>query len=215
MMFRWVAVLLVSACAAPPAPPELLVSARARGLHPGELVVRTLAADAPLSAVRARAFGRTLHPWAPTVTAPASPTLVFVPPVPHRANSAFGTRSVFNGEPRGAHGGADFLSPTGTPIKAPAPGTVVLAHDLYYTGGTVIPDHGVGVFSVFAHLSKISSAVGDVVPQGTVVGLVGATGRVTGAHLHWTLRVGGARVDPLAILELLGPAPPDPPVIRP
>jgi murein DD-endopeptidase MepM/ murein hydrolase activator NlpD len=128
----------------------------------------------------------------------------FIRPVPQAANSAFGTRSVFNGEPRGAHSGADFLSPAGTPIKAPNAGRVMLAKDLYYSGNTVIIDHGLGVFSFLCHMSQIDVKVGDTVEPGQVVGLVGATGRVTGAHLHWTLRVAGARVDPLALLALLG-----------
>ena len=131
-------------------------------------------------------------------------TTLFVRPVPHEANSAFGTRSVFNGQPRGAHGGADFLSPSGTPIKAPNAGRIVLAKDLYYSGGTVIIDHGLGVFSFLCHMSKINVAVGDIVTPAQVVGLVGETGRVTGAHLHWTMKVSGARVDPLALLALLG-----------
>lgn len=131
-------------------------------------------------------------------------TTPFVRPVPQVANSAFGTRSVFNGQPRNAHSGADFLSPAGTPVKAPNAGRVVLAKNLYYSGNCVIIDHGLGVFTYFAHFSRIDVAVGDVVTTGQVVGLVGATGRVTGAHLHWTLRVAGARVDPLALLALLG-----------
>jgi murein DD-endopeptidase MepM/ murein hydrolase activator NlpD len=126
----------------------------------------------------------------------------FVAPVPHRANSAFGTRSVYNGQARSPHGGADFLSPAGTPIVSPATGKIVLAKDLYYTGGTVVVDHGLGIVSLFAHLSKISATVGDMVTRGDTVGLVGATGRVTGAHLHWTLRINGARVDPLSILAV-------------
>ncbi|TAK14616.1 MAG: M23 family metallopeptidase [Acidobacteria bacterium] len=134
----------------------------------------------------------------------------FVRPVPQPANSAFGTRSVFNGQPRNAHSGADFLSPAGTPVKAAASGRVVLAKSLYYSGNTVIIDHGLGVFSLFAHLSRIDVRVGDDVAGGRVVGLVGATGRVTGAHLHWTVRVAGARVDPLAVLTLLGPRAPRP-----
>jgi murein DD-endopeptidase MepM/ murein hydrolase activator NlpD len=129
--------------------------------------------------------------------------LMFVAPVPHAANSVFGQRSIFNGEPRSAHGGADFLSPAGTPIKAPAPGKVMLADDLYYTGGTVVVDHGLGIVSLFAHLSKVTAAVGDDVERGATVGLVGATGRVTGAHLHWTVRVNGARVDPLSLVAVL------------
>jgi murein DD-endopeptidase MepM/ murein hydrolase activator NlpD len=131
-------------------------------------------------------------------------TSAFVRPVPQRANSAFGTRSILNGQPRSPHGGADFASPSGTPIKAPAGGRVVLADDLYYTGGTVAIDHGVGLVSLFAHLSRIDVEAGDTVAAGTVVGLVGATGRVTGAHLHWTVRAAGARIDPLSLLAVLG-----------
>jgi murein DD-endopeptidase MepM/ murein hydrolase activator NlpD len=127
----------------------------------------------------------------------------FVRPVPHAANSRFGSRSIFNGEPRAPHSGADFVSPTGTPVRAPASGRVVLAQDLYFSGRTVILDHGLGVFSQLLHLSRIDVAVGQAVRAGTVVGLVGATGRVTGPHLHWSLRVGGARVDPLSALALL------------
>jgi peptidase M23-like protein len=128
----------------------------------------------------------------------------FVRPVPQSANSAFGTRSVFNGQRRGAHGGADFPSPAGTPVLAPNAGRVVLVRNLYYSGNTVIVDHGLGVFSYFAHLSNMTVTEGATVVTGATVGHVGATGRVTGPHLHWTVRVGGARVDPLALLELLG-----------
>jgi murein DD-endopeptidase MepM/ murein hydrolase activator NlpD len=127
----------------------------------------------------------------------------FVRPVPDPANSAFGTRSVLNGQPRSPHGGADFLSPAGRPVKAPNAGTVVLAEELYYTGGTVIVDHGLGLFSLFAHLSALTAHAGDRVKTGDVVGSVGATGRVTGPHLHWTVRLNGARVDPLSLLAAL------------
>jgi murein DD-endopeptidase MepM/ murein hydrolase activator NlpD len=128
----------------------------------------------------------------------------FVRPVPGAANSQFGSRSVFNGEPRSPHSGADFLSPSGTPVRAPNAGRVVGARDLFFSGNTVIVDHGLGLFSTLAHLSRIDVREGQAVSAGEVVGLVGATGRVTGAHLHWALRVAGARVDPLALLELLG-----------
>ena len=128
----------------------------------------------------------------------------FVRPVPDAANSAFGSRSVFNGQPRSPHGGADFLSPSGRVIVAPNAGRVVVAGDLYYTGGTVVIDHGLGVLSLFAHLSAIEIHEGDMVATGGRVGLVGATGRVTGPHLHWAVRVGGTRVDPLSLLSVLG-----------
>ena len=127
-------------------------------------------------------------------------------PVTEPANSSFGTRSVFNGEPRSPHSGTDFLSPAGTPIHAPAAGRVLAARDLFFTGNTVVIDHGLGVYSMLAHLSRIDVREGQTIAQGDRVGLVGATGRVTGAHLHWALRVGAARVDPLSVLALFDTA---------
>src|SRR5205085_12304860 len=126
----------------------------------------------------------------------------FVRPVNDPANSAFGTRSVFNGKPRNAHGGADFLSPAGTPIHAPNAGRVVVARPLYFSGNTVVIDHGLGIFSMLAHLSAFDVHEGDRVAAGDRVGRVGATGRVTGPHLHWAVRAAGARVDPLSVLAL-------------
>jgi murein DD-endopeptidase MepM/ murein hydrolase activator NlpD len=126
--------------------------------------------------------------------------LPFRLPVTQAPISNFGTRSVFNGKPRSPHGGVDFASPTGTPIAAPSAGHVALAMPLYFTGNTVIIDHGQGIYSLFAHLSKFSVQQGALVARGDVVGLVGATGRVTGPHLHWTVRLHGARVDPLSLI---------------
>ena len=131
-------------------------------------------------------------------------TSPFVRPVPQPANSAFGTRSIFNGEPRNAHTGADFMSPAGTPIGAPNAGRVVIARDLYFSGNTVLIDHGLGLFSLLAHLSAFDVHEGDLVSPGQIVGRVGATGRVTGPHLHWAVRANGARVDPLSLLAVLG-----------
>ena len=124
-------------------------------------------------------------------------------PVPGEATSAFGSRSVFNGQPRRPHSGADFRAATGTPVKAPNGGRVVMTGDTYFSGGSVILDHGWGLYSYFAHLSKILVQEGDRVEAGQGVGHAGATGRVTGPHLHWTLRLSGARVDPLSLMELL------------
>lgn len=131
----------------------------------------------------------------------------FERPVPQESNSAFGSRSVFNGQARSPHSGADFLSPAGTPIHAPNAGRVMLARDLYFSGNTVIIDHGLGLFSQFAHMSKIGVEPGQTVTSGQVVGEVGATGRVTGAHLHWAVRLTGARIDPLSLLATLGGTP--------
>ena len=127
----------------------------------------------------------------------------FLRPVPGLPNGAFGSRSIFNGVPRQPHGGADFLSPAGTPIHAPNGGRVVLARDLYFTGHTVVIDHGLGVFSLLAHLSVVDVHQGEFVARGDTIGQVGATGRVTGPHLHWAVRMNGARVDPLAVLATM------------
>jgi hypothetical protein len=128
----------------------------------------------------------------------------FVRPVPQASNSAFGTRSIFNGRPMNPHGGADFLSPAGTPVQAPNAGRILVAQDLYYSGNTLVIDHGLGCFSLLAHLSEMDVREGNVVRAGQLLGRVGATGRVTGPHLHWAVRVAGARVDPLSVLALLG-----------
>jgi murein DD-endopeptidase MepM/ murein hydrolase activator NlpD len=284
---RVAALLVAAALPLYAAPTPISVTARARAIRPGELVVLTITTVAPAEDVRARAFGHDLEPYRvsarvwrvlvgidldvtpgshpvsieagradhaetttyrlavkarafPTrnltvdeafVNPPASvqPRIAeeakklaalwqasapdrlwrgpFVRPVPDPANSAFGTRSVFNGQPRSPHSGADFLSPAGRPVKAPNAGRVVLAENLYYTGNTVVVDHGLGLFSLFAHLSVMNVAKGDRVTTGEVVGQVGATGRVTGPHLHWTVRAGGARIDPLSLLAVLGAAP--------
>ena len=128
----------------------------------------------------------------------------FLRPVPDQANSRFGTRSILNGEPRRPHGGTDFLSAAGTPVHAPNAGRVAAARELFFTGNTVIIDHGMGVVSLLAHLSSVDVREGERVSAGQIVGRVGATGRVTGPHLHWALTVAGARVDPLSALALLG-----------
>ena len=126
----------------------------------------------------------------------------FREPVPGAPTSSFGRRSVFNGQPRNPHSGTDFRSRAGTPVRAPNAGRVVLTGNQYFSGNVVILDHGWGLYSYFAHLSTIGVAEGELVARGEVVGAVGATGRVTGAHLHWTVRLNEARVDPLALLEL-------------
>ena len=128
----------------------------------------------------------------------------FERPVPGPSNGRFGARSVFNGQARSPHAGADFSSEAGTPVKAPNAGKVVAARELFFTGNTVIVDHGAGVSSLLAHLSRIDVHEGDLVTPGEIIGAVGATGRVTGPHLHWAVRVGRARVDPLSLLAVLG-----------
>jgi murein DD-endopeptidase MepM/ murein hydrolase activator NlpD len=129
----------------------------------------------------------------------------FEMPVPGEATSSFGRLSVLNGESRGRHQGADFRAATGTPVHAPNAGRVALAADLYFSGNTVILDHGLGMFSLLAHLSKLSVETGAMVARGDVLGDSGATGRVTGPHLHWALRLGPASVDPIALVAAVAP----------
>ncbi len=124
----------------------------------------------------------------------------FVLPVDGQPTSNFGTRSFYNGQPRSPHAGVDFVGAIGTPIRAANHGEVVVASPMYFTGNTIVIDYGDGLLSVFAHLSEIQAHVGDTVEPSTIVGLVGATGRVTGPHLHWSVRLNGARVDPLSLL---------------
>jgi murein DD-endopeptidase MepM/ murein hydrolase activator NlpD len=125
-------------------------------------------------------------------------------PVPGPETSAFGRISIVNGERRSPHAGSDLQAAVGTPVRAPNAGTVVLSDALYFSGETVIIDHGLGLFSYLAHLSRRDAAEGDAVTAGEVVGLSGVTGRITGPHLHWSVRVGSARVDPMSLLHTLG-----------
>jgi murein DD-endopeptidase MepM/ murein hydrolase activator NlpD len=136
-----------------------------------------------------------------------------VAPVPHPRGSPFGSRSIFNGVPRDRHAGLDFASPAGAVIRAPAAGRIVLVDDLYFTGNTVVVDHGAGVYSVLAHMQRTFVEVGQDVARGARLGTVGATGRATAAHLHWSVRVGGTRVDPASVLEVFG-APPARQVVK-
>ncbi len=129
---------------------------------------------------------------------------LFRVPVPGPPISGFGKRSIYNGQPRSPHAGTDFQGATGTPIVAPNAGRVVLAANLYYSGNTVVIDHGLGLYSYFGHMSAFAVRLGDRVTSGQVVGKVGATGLVTGPHLHWSVRLVGTRVDPLSLINLLG-----------
>jgi murein DD-endopeptidase MepM/ murein hydrolase activator NlpD len=130
------------------------------------------------------------------------PDEAFTVPIPGGTGTNFGERRFFNGEPRAPHSGADLRATTGTPVHATNRGRVVLAKALFFTGETVILDHGLGIYSLYAHLSRVDVKRGDIVTNGQIVGLVGATGRVTAPHLHWGMRVQGARVDPFSLVGL-------------
>lgn len=126
----------------------------------------------------------------------------FLVPVQGEAHHNFGERRFFNNKPRSSHSGEDISSPLGTPVKASNSGKVVLADDLYFAGKTVILDHGLGVFTLYCHFSKIKVQRGVFVEKGSVIGEIGATGRVTGPHLHWGVKIRGKRVDPFSLLSL-------------
>ena len=130
----------------------------------------------------------------------------FRQPLEGIVTSLFGHRRFFNGKPRNPHSGLDIAAASGTPIIAAGAATVTLADDLYFNGKTLFLDHGQGLITMYCHMSELKVAPGDRVEQGDVIGLVGATGRVTGAHLHWSVSLNGNRIDPPTFVTALNSA---------
>jgi murein DD-endopeptidase MepM/ murein hydrolase activator NlpD len=124
-------------------------------------------------------------------------------PVPGEMNGPFGTRRLFNHELQSRHTGVDFRAQTGEPIHAAGAGVVRLAKELFFSGNAVVIDHGAGVFTSYSHLSRIDVHVGQRVEKGQTVGLAGATGRATGPHLHWGVKVNSVNVNPLTFVQLI------------
>jgi murein DD-endopeptidase MepM/ murein hydrolase activator NlpD len=121
----------------------------------------------------------------------------FIWPIAGRVSGVYGSQRIYNGTPKSWHSGVDVAAAQGTPIKAPAGGIITFAKpDLYLTGGTVLIDHGMGISSNFLHLSRLDVKVGDRIEQGQIIGLVGATGRATGPHMHWGMNWLKVRIDP-------------------
>ncbi len=129
-------------------------------------------------------------------------------PVTGVVSGLYGSRRILNGEPRAPHLGVDIAAGEGTPVASPTDGVVSLVDDQFFTGNTVMLDHGLGLTSVYAHLSRIDVAVGERVAAGRIIGAVGQTGRATAAHLHWGVYLMGTGVDP-ALLAGPMPLPPD------
>ena len=126
----------------------------------------------------------------------------FLPPVPHDASaSSFGSRRIINGVARAPHSGTDLSAPAGTEVIATNHGRVVLVGNFFFAGGSVVIDHGGGLFTMYFHLSEFNVEEGALVRKGDVLALSGDTGRVTGPHLHWGARLNNTRVDPMDLLR--------------
>ncbi|MYD45339.1 MAG: M23 family metallopeptidase [Gammaproteobacteria bacterium] len=125
-------------------------------------------------------------------------------PVEGPRTGVFGTQRFYNDSEvsYSYHSGVDYAAPKGTPVSAPAPGTVVVTHDMYFNGKTVVIDHGSGFISVMCHLDSIDVEMDTVVKRGDVIGTVGSTGRSTGPHLHWTISLQGTKIDPEMFMDV-------------
>jgi murein DD-endopeptidase MepM/ murein hydrolase activator NlpD len=131
----------------------------------------------------------------------AAPDSGFARPSRGRLSSRFGLRRYFNGQARLPHSGLDFAAPAGSPVLAPAAGTVVDSGNYFFNGNTIFLDHGQGLITAYMHLSRIDVVVGQRVARGERLGAVGASGRATGPHLHWTVILNATPVDPALFLE--------------
>jgi murein DD-endopeptidase MepM/ murein hydrolase activator NlpD len=169
-----------------------------------QLTVAPAFATAPDSALAVRIADERAQARAVSRTALTTPRLwrgAFALPVAGRVTSPFGKGREFNGTLQSRHMGTDLSGQTGTPVYAANRGVVALTGDFYYAGRVVYVNHGAGLVTVYMHLSEIAVSEGDPIDTGQLIGRVGATGRVTGPHLHWTLRYGSVSVDPLSIVE--------------
>jgi len=127
----------------------------------------------------------------------------FLSPVPAAAvPEGFGLRRIINDQPRSPHSGADYKAPRGSVVRASNAARVALTEEQFFAGNALVLDHGLGLYTIYFHLQEFTVKTGDVVQKGQEVGRVGATGRATGPHLHFGVRLNGARIDPAALLRL-------------
>jgi murein DD-endopeptidase MepM/ murein hydrolase activator NlpD len=172
-------------------PEQRLTIANPRMVNPDPADLERIRRESSLMREQYVRFGPLEHSLAP-----------FLKPVDGITSSPFGRRRILNDQPRNPHSGLDIAAITGTPIKAPAPAKVTLTGDFYFNGKTVFLDHGGGLITMYSHMSEIIAAEGDDVIRGATIGLVGATGRVTGPHLHWSVNLNGNRVNPVELMTL-------------
>jgi murein DD-endopeptidase MepM/ murein hydrolase activator NlpD len=126
----------------------------------------------------------------------------FIMPVDGKIAGSFGRRRIINGQPRSPHNGEDINAPQGTVVRATNEGIIALVGDFFFSGKSIVLDHGLGLYTMYFHLDEVDVAEGEKISKGAVLGKVGATGRATGPHLHWGMRIDGARVNPLSILNV-------------
>ncbi len=140
---------------------------------------------------------KALANWSPTLPE----TLQLDLPVKGPVSSTFGLRRFFNKQPRKPHSGLDLAAAEGTPVKAPSGGRIIDTGKFFFNGNTVFIDHGEGLVTMYCHLSRIDVKPGQRVKRGAIIGAVGKTGRVTGPHLHWSVSLNDARIDPVFLLR--------------
>lgn len=172
-------------------PEQRLTIANPKMVNPDPSDLERIGRESKLMREQYRRFSPLEHSLAP-----------FLKPVDGVTSSPFGRRRILNDQPRNPHSGLDIAATTGTPIKAPAPAKVTLTGDFYFNGKTVFLDHGGGLVTMYCHMSEIIVGEGTDVERGTTIGLVGATGRVTGPHLHWSVNLNGNRVNPVEVMAL-------------
>lgn len=176
-------------------PAQYITIKNKRMVNPNPDDVKRISSERP-------AINKALNTW----TEQPVEDLLFTLTVQGRLSSPFGLKRFFNKQPKNPHSGLDIAAPTGTTIAAPAPGMVINTGSYYYNGNTVFLDHGQGLVTGYFHMSKITVKAGQIVEQGTKLGEVGETGRVTGPHLHWNVYLNKTKVDPaLFVPELSAP----------
>ena len=132
------------------------------------------------------------------------------PPAEGRLSSPFGLKRYFNQQPRKPHSGLDIAAERGTPVSAPADGRVITTGDYFFNGNSVFIDHGLGLITMFCHLDTINVAEGQRISRGDIIGAIGMTGRATGPHLHWSISLNDARIDPMLLTPSLNGGSPPP-----